>query len=64
MTPFIFILPYFIKNVPIYDTLWIPSSIHHNTLEMDCRGSNDGGPHTTPTRGSQIVEVQLGYGKK
>jgi hypothetical protein len=50
------ILPNFIKNVPIYGTLWISSSIHHITLEMDNKGSRSGGPHKAPTRGSQTIE--------
>jgi hypothetical protein len=58
------ILPYFIKNVPIYDTLWISSSIHHITLERDYKGSSNGVPHTEPTRGSPTIEGQLGYGTK
>jgi len=46
------ILAYFIKNVTIYGTLWISSSIHHITLERDYKGSRIRGPHPTPTRGS------------
>jgi hypothetical protein len=58
------ILPYFIKNVPIFGTLWISSSIHHITLEGDYKGSRSGGPHRSSTRGSQTIEGQLGYGVK
>jgi hypothetical protein len=58
------ILPYFIKNVSISITLWISSSIHHITLEKDCKGSSSGGPHKVPKRGSQTIEGQLGYGTK
>jgi hypothetical protein len=58
------ILSYFIKNVPIYGTLWISSSIHHITLERDCKGSGSGGSHREPIRGSQTIEGQLGYGTK
>jgi hypothetical protein len=58
------ILPYFIKNVAISRTLWISSSIHHITLERDCKGSSSRGPHGEPTRGSQNIEEQLGYGTK
>jgi hypothetical protein len=58
------ILPNFIKNVQIYDTLWISSSIHHITLEREYKGSSSGGPHREPTRGPKIVEGQLGYGTK
>jgi hypothetical protein len=29
------ILPYFIKNVPIYGNLWISSLIHHIMLQME-----------------------------
>ena len=58
------ILPYFIKNVPIFGTLWISSSIHHISLERDYKGLGRGGPHRAPTRGSQTIEGQLGYGTK
>jgi hypothetical protein len=58
------ILPYFIKNVPIFGTLWISPSIHHITLESDYKGLGSGGPHRTPTRGSQTIEGQLGYDTK
>jgi len=47
------ILPYFIKNVTIYGTLWISSSIYHITLESDYKDSSSRGPHPTPIRGSQ-----------
>jgi hypothetical protein len=59
-----YILPYFIKNVPISSTLWIPSFIYHTTLERDCKGSSSGGPHREPTIGSQTIEGQLGYDTK
>jgi len=39
------ILPYFIKNVPIYGYLWLSSSIFHITLERRIKGSRTGGPH-------------------
>jgi hypothetical protein len=58
------ILPYFIKNVPIYGTLWISSSIHYMTFETECKGSSSGGPHRVPTRGFQTIEGQFGYGTK
>jgi hypothetical protein len=58
------ILPYFIKNVPISSTLWISSSIHYITLEREYKGSSSGGPHREPTKGSQTIEGQLGYGHK
>jgi hypothetical protein len=59
------ILPHFIKNAPIYGTLWISSShIHHITLESESKGSSSGEPHRAPTRGSQTIEVQLDYNIK
>jgi len=58
------ILPYFIKNVTIYGTLWISSSIHHIKLERDCKYSRNRGPHPTPIRGSQTIVGKLGYGTK
>jgi hypothetical protein len=58
------ILPYLIKNVPIYGTLWISSSIHHITFERERDGSSNGGPHKAPTRGSQTIEGQLVYNLK
>jgi hypothetical protein len=58
------ILPYFIKNVPISNTLWISSSIHYITLEREYKGSSSGGPHREPTKGSQTIEGQLGYDTK
>ena len=58
------ILPYFIKNVPISDTLWISSSIHYITLEREYKGSISGGTHREPIRVSQTIEGQLGYGIK
>jgi len=58
------ILPYFIKNVPISRNLWISSSIHHITLEIEYKGSSSGGPHREPTRGPQNIQGQLGYGTK
>jgi hypothetical protein len=58
------ILPYFIKNVPIYSTLWMSLSIHHITLEREYKGSNSGGPHREPTIGPKIVEGKLGYDTK
>jgi hypothetical protein len=50
------ILPYFIKNVPIYGTLWISSSIHHITLEREYKGSSSGGLDKEPTRGSKNIQ--------
>jgi hypothetical protein len=58
------IIPYFIKNVPISGILWISSSMHHISLERECKGSGNGGPHREPTIGSQAIEGQLGYGTK
>jgi hypothetical protein len=58
------ILPYFIKKIPISDTLWISSSICHIALERDYKGSSSGGLHRAPTRGSQTIEGQLSYGTK
>jgi len=57
------ILPYLIKNVTIYGTLWISSSIHHITPKRDYKGSSNSGPHMAPTS-SQTIESQLGYGTK
>jgi hypothetical protein len=57
------ILPYFIKNVPIYGTLWLSSSIHHITLERESEGSSSGGPHRAPTRGSPTIEDNLAITK-
>jgi hypothetical protein len=59
-----YILPHFIKNVPISGTLWISSSIHYITLEREYKGSSNGVPHREPTRGTQTIEGQLGYGIK
>jgi len=58
------VLPNFLKNVPIYCTSGISSSIEHITLERDCKGSSNGKPHRVPTRCSQIVEGKLGYNIK
>ena len=58
------ILPYFIKNVPISSTLWISSSIHHITLEMEYKGSISGGPHREQAIFPQTIEGQLGYDTK
>ena len=58
------ILPYFIKDVLIYRTLWISSSIHYITLEREYKSSSSGGPHSEIRRGSQTIEGQIGYGTK
>jgi len=58
------ILPCLIKNVPIYCTSWISSSIHHIALERVYKGSGRGGPHRTPIRGCQTTEGQFGYNTK
>jgi hypothetical protein len=50
------ILTYFVKNVPIYGTLWISSSIHYIILEMEYKDSRSGGKHRGPTRGFQTIE--------
>jgi hypothetical protein len=54
------ILSCFIKNVPIYGTLWISSSIHCITLEREYKGLSSGGPHREPTRSSHTIEGKLG----
>jgi hypothetical protein len=58
------IISYFIKNVHVFGTLWISSSIHYITLEREYKGSSSGGPHREPMRGSETIERQLGYGIK
>jgi hypothetical protein len=58
------ILSYFIKNVSIYGTLWISSSINYITLERDWKVSSSGGPHRAPTIGYETIEGQLGCNTK
>jgi hypothetical protein len=55
------ILPYFIKNVPIYGTLCLSSSIYHIVLDKESEGSRSGGPHRAPKKGYHTIEGQLGY---
>jgi hypothetical protein len=55
------ILPYFIKNVLIYGTLWVSSSIHYNTLEGEIECSSSGGTHIKPTRDYPNIKGKFGY---
>jgi hypothetical protein len=58
------ILRYFIKNVPIYAKIWISSSLHNTTLEMESEGSTYGGLKKEPTRSSDSIEGKLVYNTK
>jgi hypothetical protein len=55
---------YIIQNIPIYETLWVSSSIHHITFKRETQGLSSGGLYPTPTIGYRYIEGQIGYKMK